>query len=147
MSSPPPATGCAAPICVLGAIAAMCDAIVMKVPAEAARAPAGLTKTTTGTSAARKRCTISSVEVISPPGVSSISTQATAPSSSARSSARSMKFSETGPMSSARREMCTAPWGVSSPQAASAIPRMIKSDQAVSRARRRRARVVLIQGA
>ena len=55
MSSPLPETGCAAPIWVLGAIAAMCPAIVIKVPAEAARAPAGPTKTTTGTSAARKR--------------------------------------------------------------------------------------------
>ena len=54
----PPATGCAAPICVFGAIAAMCAAIVMNVPAEAARAPAGLTNTAVGTSAASSRCTI-----------------------------------------------------------------------------------------
>ncbi len=40
---PPTATGCAAPIFVAGAIAATCAAIVMKTPAEAARAPAGAT--------------------------------------------------------------------------------------------------------
>ena len=134
MSSPPPATGCAAPIWVLGAIAAMWPAIVMNVPAEAARAPAGLTNTTTGTCAARKRCTISSVEVISPPGVSSISTHAAALCSSARSSARSMKFSETGPMSSASREMCTAPpGGGEPPHAASIAPIRISADHTVSR--------------
>ncbi len=43
MSPPPLFTGCAAPIAVLGAIAATCAAIVMKVPAEAARPPAGAT--------------------------------------------------------------------------------------------------------
>ena len=38
MSAPPAPTGVAAPICVLGAMAATCAAMVMKVPAEAARA-------------------------------------------------------------------------------------------------------------
>ena len=42
--SPPPAvTGCAAPMLVAGAIAATCAAMVMKTPAEAARAPVGAT--------------------------------------------------------------------------------------------------------
>ena len=40
---PPAATGCAAPILVAGAMAATCPAIVMKTPAEAARAPVGPT--------------------------------------------------------------------------------------------------------
>ncbi len=43
--SPPPetATGCAAPMFVAGAIAATCAAMVMKTPADAARAPVGAT--------------------------------------------------------------------------------------------------------
>jgi hypothetical protein len=41
MTAPPPDTGCAAPIWVPGAIAAMSAAIVMMNPAEAARAPDG----------------------------------------------------------------------------------------------------------
>ena len=44
LSPPPPtATGCAAPMFVAGAITATCAAIVMKTPAEAARAPPGAT--------------------------------------------------------------------------------------------------------
>ena len=44
LSAPPPrATGDAAPIFVAGAIAATCAAIVMKTPADAARAPVGAT--------------------------------------------------------------------------------------------------------
>ncbi len=35
--------GVAAPMCVVGAIAATSDAIVMNAPADAARAPSGLT--------------------------------------------------------------------------------------------------------
>ena len=42
-SCPPPATGEAAPMLVAGAMAATCAAAVMKVPAEAARAPDGAT--------------------------------------------------------------------------------------------------------
>ena len=56
---------------VLGAMAAMCAAMVMKVPAEAARAPLGETYTTTGMSALSRALTINRVEVTSPPGVSS----------------------------------------------------------------------------
>ena len=40
---PDTATGCAAPMFVAGAIAATCAAIVMKTPADAARAPVGAT--------------------------------------------------------------------------------------------------------
>ena len=45
IASPVPETGCAAPIWVPGAIAAMSAAIVMRKPAEAARAPLGPTYT------------------------------------------------------------------------------------------------------
>jgi hypothetical protein len=61
----------AAPIAVPGAIAAMCADIVMRAPAEAARAPAGATWTTTGTLAPRKVWMMSRIEASSPPGVSS----------------------------------------------------------------------------
>ena len=40
---PPAATGCAAPMLVAGAMAATWAAIVMKAPADAARAPVGAT--------------------------------------------------------------------------------------------------------
>ena len=43
MSPPDPLTGCAAPMFVVGAIAATWPARVMKVPADAARAPGGET--------------------------------------------------------------------------------------------------------
>ena len=53
MSPPELSTGCAAPMFVAGAIAAIVPAIVMNVPAEAARAPDGATKVTTGSGALR----------------------------------------------------------------------------------------------
>ena len=56
---------------VFGAMTATCAASVMNAPAEAALAPAGDTKTTTGTFAPIIRCTISLMELSSPPGVSS----------------------------------------------------------------------------
>ena len=89
LSKEPPsaATGWAAPMLVAGAIAAMGAAIVMKTPAEAARAPVGATYTTTGTSELRISCTIDRMERSSPPGVSSWMTRATACSLRARSSA------------------------------------------------------------
>ena len=43
MLPPPAATGCAAPMLVAGAMAATWAAIVMKAPADAARAPVGAT--------------------------------------------------------------------------------------------------------
>ncbi len=52
-------TGWAEPMLVLGAIAATCAAMVMKRPADAARAPRGLTKTTTGRGELRIILTIS----------------------------------------------------------------------------------------
>ena len=54
-----------------GAMAATCPAIVMKVPADAARAPLGDTYTTTGTLAFRIALTIMRVDSTRPPGVSS----------------------------------------------------------------------------
>src|SRR5437764_3108931 len=67
---PPMLTGCADPMFVPGAIAAMSAASVMYMPAEAARAPDGETKTTTGTGAASTFLMMLRMEVSSPPGVS-----------------------------------------------------------------------------
>ncbi len=50
---PPSATGCAAPMLVVGAIAATSAANVMKQPALPAHAPGGDTYTTIGTGEAR----------------------------------------------------------------------------------------------
>src|SRR5216110_3527085 len=60
----------------------------MYVPALAARAPLGPTKTATGTREARIALMISRIEVSSPPGVSICSTTSCAPSRSAREPAR-----------------------------------------------------------
>ena len=70
-SCPPLATGCAAPMLVAGAIAAMCPAMVMKTPADAAPAPLGATYTITGTGEPNISFTMVRVEFSSPPGVSS----------------------------------------------------------------------------
>jgi hypothetical protein len=61
----------AAPMVVPGAIAARWAAKVISAPAEAARAPEGVTYTITGRSAARNALTTSRMEVSNPPGVSS----------------------------------------------------------------------------
>ena len=58
MSPPVAFTGCAAPIVVLGAIAATLPAITMNVAAEAARAPLGETYVITGTFDASIRWTM-----------------------------------------------------------------------------------------
>jgi len=76
-------TGCAAPMLLEGAIAAMCAASVMNTPAEPARAPGGPTHTTTGTLADSSACTMSRVEERSPPGVSMRMISASAPCASA----------------------------------------------------------------
>ncbi len=55
-------------------MAATLAAMVMKVPAEAACAPAGPTQTTTGTSLPRIFRTISRVASSAPPGVSRVMT-------------------------------------------------------------------------
>ena len=84
MSSPWPPTGDAAPISVPGAMSATLAARVMKVPALAARPPAGETHTIVGIVASRSALTIVWVASRSPPGVSMRMTTAGAPSRSAR---------------------------------------------------------------
>ena len=70
----------AAPMVVPGAIAATWAEKVMIAPAEAARAPDGVTYTTTGTRAFRNAWLISRIEESSPPGVSSSTRKAACPS-------------------------------------------------------------------
>ena len=82
-SCPSPATGCAAPALVPGAIAATSPARSRKNPAEAAWAPEGATKVATGTFDARIAVVISRVEVSRPPGVESSDHDEAAPSRSA----------------------------------------------------------------
>src|SRR5262249_5059522 len=93
---PSPVTGCAAPMCVPGAIAAMSAAIVMRKPAEAARLPAGPTKTATGVLAAMIALLMSRVESSRPPGVWSVKTISAAPSASALAMAERMNSEATG---------------------------------------------------
>jgi hypothetical protein len=95
---PPTATGWAAPMLVAGAMAARWPAMVMKTPAEAARAPVGATYTMTGISALRMVCTIERMERSSPPGVSSCNTRAGARWAWARSTAPAMRRTVTGVM-------------------------------------------------
>ena len=71
---PPIWIGVAAPRLVPGAIAAMWLAYRIYVPALAARAPLGATKTATGTGDARMARIICRIEVSRPPGVSSCNT-------------------------------------------------------------------------
>ncbi len=90
MSSPVPVIGVAAPMLVVGAIAATWAAMAMKVPAEAACAPGGKTNVITGTSACWMRPTMPRILPMVPPGVSIRITTAAASSRSARSMPRSM---------------------------------------------------------
>ena len=83
MSPPVLLTGAAAPMFVAGAMYARCAASVMNVPALAARAPEGATQTMTGSGASRNDCLISFIAVMLPPGVSSCTTTAAAPSAAA----------------------------------------------------------------
>ncbi len=82
---PMPATGCAAPMLVPGAIAATSAAIVITNPAEAARAPEGPTKTATGVRQLSILSTICRIELSRPPGVSIRITTSGACCASARS--------------------------------------------------------------
>lgn len=91
-----PSTGCAAPMCVPGAMAATSAAMVRMKPAEAARAPAGPTKTATGVFAASMCETMARVESTSPPGVRSVRTTKSAPAASAQSSVSAMSSADTG---------------------------------------------------
>ena len=97
--SPLPSTGCAAPMWVPGAIAAMSAAMVIRKPADAARAPEGPTNTATGVLAASMWETIVCVESSRPPGVRSVKTTSPAPSRSARSIVSTMNSADTGWMS------------------------------------------------
>ena len=83
-------------MCVPGAIAATSAAIVRMKPAEAARAPAGATKTATGVFAESMRVTMARVESTRPPGVSRVKTISAPPSRSARSIVAIMYSAETG---------------------------------------------------
>src|SRR4051812_13104176 len=97
-TAPPMDTGEAAPRLVPGAMAAMCAAYRMKVPALAARAPLGATYTATGTGEARIALMISRIEVSRPPGVSICRITSSAPSLAARSMLRFAKWALAGPM-------------------------------------------------
>ena len=66
-----------------GAMAATSAAMVIITPAEAARAPLGDTKTTTGTLLASMFWTIKRIDSANPPGVSSSMMMQAAPCSSA----------------------------------------------------------------
>ena len=74
---------------VAGAIAAIAPAMVMNVPAEAARPPDGATYVTTGSGALRKSVVIRYVESINPPGVLIVNTTAGAPAAWASAMTRS----------------------------------------------------------
>jgi len=77
--------------------------------AEAARAPAGWTKTTTGTRDANMPFTISRMDRSSPPGVSSSITRASYPSSCARTTACVMNSAVHGNLEPASSCMQLAP--------------------------------------
>ena len=98
MSLPEESTGCAAPMFVAGAMAATCPAIVMNIPADTARAPAGETYVMTGTRELSKRPVIRNVECARPPGVSIWKATAAAPCPSARATMRSTYCAVTGLM-------------------------------------------------
>src|SRR3954452_6929158 len=91
-------TGEAAPRLVPGAMAAMCAAYRMKLPALAARAPLGATKAATGTGEARIALMMSRIEVSRPPGVSICRITSSAPALAARSMLRFAKWALAGPM-------------------------------------------------
>jgi len=77
-------------------MAAISAAIVMRKPADAARAPDGAMKIATGVLAASMCVTISCVESTSPPGVRSVKTTSAARARSARSIVAIMYSADTG---------------------------------------------------
>ena len=85
ISLPPAPTGCAAPILVPGAIAAMSAAMVIMTPAEAALAPLGATYDITGTLLAKIAMTMSRIDSARPPGVSICKMRHATPSAEALS--------------------------------------------------------------
>ena len=96
MACPLPETGCAAPMCVPGAIAAMSAAMVRMKPAEAARPPAGPIQIATGVFASSIALMMSRVESTRPPGVRSVNTTSAASARSARAIVSIMYSAETG---------------------------------------------------
>ena len=80
--------GEAAPTLVPGLMAATPAAASTNIPAEAACAPRGVTKTATGSGASRIELTISRAEALRPPGVLSWMTSRAASASVASSMAR-----------------------------------------------------------
>src|SRR5215467_14474269 len=95
-SWPPLATGCAAPMLVPGAIAAIWAAMVMNTPADPAPAPLGATYTITGTGEPSISLTMVRVELSNPPGVSSWIMRARAPLALARAMLSRIKSSTAG---------------------------------------------------
>ena len=93
---PLPSTGCAAPMCVPGAIAPISAARMRMNPAEAARAPDGPTKIATGVFAATMADTMARVESTRPPGVRRVKTTSDAPAIFARARVAIMYSAETG---------------------------------------------------
>ena len=91
-SPPVIVTGLAAPIFVPGAITAKLAAAVIKVPADPALAPCGLTYTTDGTLDSRNSLTICRVASSSPPGVFKDNTSNFAFSDSALSNPLAIKL-------------------------------------------------------
>ena len=77
-------------------MAATSAAIVSKKPADAARAPEGAMKMTTGVFAASMCVMMSRVDSTRPPGVRSVKTTSAAPSRSARAIVSIMYSAETG---------------------------------------------------
>jgi hypothetical protein len=139
MSSPPPPTGCAAPMLVPGAIAATCAASVMKTPADPAPAPLGATHTITGSGAFRISFTITCMEGRSPPGVSSSMTSAGTPSRSARTTDSCTKLATAGLIgpSMTMRASEDPAWGSSAPLAGSASRTSASAAASLTRGHRR----------
>ena len=77
-SSPVEDTGLAAPMLVPGAMTAKLAAAVIKVPADPALAPPGVTYTATGMGDSSRSSTIFRVDPSSPPGVSNSMTRSAA---------------------------------------------------------------------
>ena len=118
-SFPLASTGAAAPTVVLGDMADTWAAARMNVPADAARAPDGVTRTATGTGESTIIPAISRAESSRPPGVSSSMIRRGAPCASARSIQRLISSAASESTGEARRAIRTAP---SSADCAATLP-------------------------
>jgi hypothetical protein len=114
--------GVAAPMLVPGDMAATSPAITTNTPAEAARAPPGVTQVITGTVAANSALTMSRMLVSSPPGVSTSSTSARYPPRSARSTACRSARALTGDTGPSSRVTSTRSLDAARDRAAAAAP-------------------------